>query len=178
MELVVVARRFDEERSFEALQQAEAKVAWCLEQHRVRFLRSYLSTDGRSMVCFYEAPDAESVRVTQSVAGLPLESAWSTTVKRFCDENAAPHGRTTVVVERELEQAVDLAFVEQVFSLGRSCLEMHDARPIATHVALDGRRVVCIFDARDAESVRIANRQIGVPVARAWPAKLFVARGI
>ncbi len=35
----------------------------CLEVHRVQWLRSYLATDGRRMLCMYRAPDAESVRL-------------------------------------------------------------------------------------------------------------------
>jgi len=174
MELVIVVRRFEEPQAFEPIQAAEQRVAWCLDQHRVRFLRSYSSRDGLSMVCFYEAPDAESVRLTQAKAGLPVESAWSAAVQRYRAVHAAREGRVTVVVERELEQPVTLEFVESVFASGKGCLDLHGAEPIASHLSKDGRRVLCIFDAPDAESVRIANHQIGVPVHRAWPAELHL----
>lgn len=174
MELVIVVRRFEEPQTFEPIQAAERRVAWCLEQHRVRFLRSYMSRDGRSMVCFYEAPDAESVRLTQAKAGIPVESAWSAAVQRFRDCDVAPEGRVTVVVERELDPPVTLELVASVFASGKGCLGLHGAEPVASHLSKDGRRLLCIFDAPDAESVRIANRQMGVPVARAWPAELHL----
>ena len=44
--------------------------------HGVRFLRSYFSTDGRRMLCLYEAPDVESVRFANRQAGLPFDLAW------------------------------------------------------------------------------------------------------
>jgi len=175
MELVVVVRRFDTPQTFEPLQAAEERVAWCLEQHQVRFLRSYLSFDGRSMLCLYEAPDAESVRITQAKAGLPVESAWSATARRFREGHAAPEGRSTVVVERAFDAAVTAEVVDAMFAGGTDCLDRHDALPIVSHVAKDGRRIVCVFDAPDAESVRVANRQIGVPVTRAWPARHYAA---
>jgi len=49
---------------------------WCLEQHRVNWARSFLSTDGRRMLCFYGAPDAESVRLAQREAELPVDTVW------------------------------------------------------------------------------------------------------
>lgn len=80
MELVVVERTFSESVDFEAIEAMEARVGWCLEQHRVRFLRSYLSNDGRRMLCLYEAPDAESVREVNRIGGLPFDSVWTATV--------------------------------------------------------------------------------------------------
>jgi len=80
MERVIVERRFDGPQAFESLQAAEDAFAWCLEQHRVRFVRSYFSTDRKRMICEYEAPDAESVRATQRTAGLPFERIWTARV--------------------------------------------------------------------------------------------------
>ena len=49
----------------------------CLTIHRVRTLRSYLSSDGRRMVCVYQAPDVESVRVAKQKAGVPATRLWA-----------------------------------------------------------------------------------------------------
>ena len=40
MEQVIVERSFDEAVEFEALQAQGDKISWCLDQYRIRFLRS------------------------------------------------------------------------------------------------------------------------------------------
>ena len=75
--LVVVERRFTEPVELAALQALEDRGASCLEAHRVRFLRTYLSLDGLNMLCAYAAPDAEAVRAAQPGAGMPYDDAWA-----------------------------------------------------------------------------------------------------
>lgn len=77
MEQIIVERSFNEATEFEALQTRMKKISWCLDQHRIRFLRSYLSSDKKRMICVYEAPDAESVRTANRQAGLPFDSVWT-----------------------------------------------------------------------------------------------------
>ena len=52
----------------------------CLAQHGARWLRSYISTDHRRAVCEFEAPDAESVRVSYRSAGLEFDRVWTAEV--------------------------------------------------------------------------------------------------
>lgn len=74
---VIVERRFDEPQIFDELHAQEESFAWCLEQNKVRFIRSYFSKDRRRMICEYEAPDAEAVRRAQRTASLPFERIWT-----------------------------------------------------------------------------------------------------
>jgi len=80
VEQVIVERSFDEAVEFEDLQAQGDKVSWCLDQHRVRFLRSYLSSDKKRMICVYEAPDAESVRIANRQAEVPFDCVWTATL--------------------------------------------------------------------------------------------------
>ena len=80
MEHVIVERSFDEAIEFEALQAQGDKILWCLEQYRVRLLRSYLSSDKKRMICVYEAPDAESVRIANRQAEAPFDCVWTATL--------------------------------------------------------------------------------------------------
>jgi uncharacterized protein DUF4242 len=80
VEQVIVERSFDEAVEFEALQARGEKISWCLEQHRIRLLRSYLSSDKKRMICVYEAPDAESVRIANRQADVPFDSIWTATL--------------------------------------------------------------------------------------------------
>jgi len=49
----------------------------CLEAYGARWMRSYLSTDRRRMVCEFEAPDAEAVRSSYRSAGVAFERVWT-----------------------------------------------------------------------------------------------------
>ncbi|HYD42584.1 MAG TPA: DUF4242 domain-containing protein [Anaeromyxobacter sp.] len=48
----------------------------CLELRGARWMRSYVSADGRRALCEFEAPDAESVREAFRSAGQPFDRAW------------------------------------------------------------------------------------------------------
>jgi hypothetical protein len=80
MERVIVERTFDEPADMDELQAREKDASWCLDTHRITPLASFLSRDGRRLICTYEAPDAEAVRTANETAGLPFDSVWSATV--------------------------------------------------------------------------------------------------
>ena len=86
MSRVIVERSLEDAPNFEAVQAMEDAVAWCLEEHRVQFIRSYFSKDRKTMVCEYEAPDAESVRVVQRTGNLPFERIWTAEVFEWSDD--------------------------------------------------------------------------------------------
>jgi|MudIll2142460700_1097286.scaffolds.fasta_scaffold44977_2 hypothetical protein len=173
-ELVVVERVFEQPVAIADVQAKEDAVAWCLQQHAVQFLRSYFASDRRTMICLYRAPDAEAVRETQRQAGLPVTRLWTASVLGNLEVPAAPPPRATIIVERDFPAPVTMELVEQTLAREGHCLAIHRADLLASHLSRDGRRMFCVFSAPDAESVRIANRQIGMPVASAWPATVYV----
>jgi hypothetical protein len=175
METIIVERSFPAPVTMDEVQAAEDAVAWCLRQHQVRFLRSYFALDRRFMVCLYEAPDAEAVRATQRVAGLPVDLAWPGTLLLGGAIHVAPAGLATVTVQRVLPEPVTAEFVTEMYRRGDGCFGMHRVQPLATYLARDGRRLVCMFAAPDAEAVRVSNRQIGAPLARAFSCEVSLA---
>jgi hypothetical protein len=167
MSLVVVERSFREPVAFEDLQALEDRGAWCLEAHGVSFLRTYFSRDRRRMVCLYEAPDAESVRLAQERAGMPFERAWAArAVRHAADEPAGD----AVMIERTLPQPMDEAAIRDAAARGAWCLEQYGCRIVWSYLSGDGCRCLCVFGAPDAESVRQTQKQIGMPYETAWPA--------
>jgi hypothetical protein len=52
----------------------------CLEAYGARWMRSYLSTDRRRMVCEFEGADAEAVRASYRSAGVGFERVWAAEV--------------------------------------------------------------------------------------------------
>ena len=85
MSRIIVERHLADAPDFEAVQAMEDAVAWCLEEHRVKFIRSYFSGDKQTMVCEYEAPDAEAVRIVQRTGNLPFERIWAAEVFEWDD---------------------------------------------------------------------------------------------
>jgi hypothetical protein len=74
-----------------------------------------------------------------------------------------------------LESVWDKAITEEEFDAAADklipCLEERHARWVTSYMSLDRKRRICVFEARDAESVREAYRLQGVKFERAWPAE-------
>jgi hypothetical protein len=75
--LVVVERSFEHPAVLDDLLALKDRNIPCFHLHDVRFARSYFSIDRRRTVCLYVAPDAESVRHANRLAGLPFDRVWS-----------------------------------------------------------------------------------------------------
>jgi hypothetical protein len=167
MSVVVVERSFEQPVAFEDIQAIEERGARCLEAHAVSFLRTYFSRDRRRMICLYEAPDAESVRLAQTTAGVPFQAVWTSAVIRYPAEEPAGDA---VVLERTLPHAVDEAALRDSAARGKWCLDQHGCRVVWSYLAGGGRRCVCVFASPDAETVRQTQKQTGMPYDVAWPA--------
>ena len=169
MSTVVVERGFAEPVAFEDVQAIEDRGAGCLEAHGVRFVRSFFSRDRRRMVCLYDAPDAESVRLVQREAGLPFERAWAAWPLRH--DGPEPEG-DAVVVERTLAEPLDEGAIRGAAARAAWCLREWGCRVVWSFLSRDGRRSICVFAAPDAESVRQVQRATGMPYEAAWPASV------
>jgi hypothetical protein len=53
------------------------------------------------------------------------------------------------------------------------CLEAHGARWRRSYLSRDRRRMICEFEAADAEQVRESARSAGIPFDRCWTADVF-----
>jgi hypothetical protein len=171
-ETIVVERELAEPTDIRDLAAREAKVAWCLEYHRVAALHSYIALDGRAALCLYRAPDAEAVRATQRTAGVLVTRAWAADVVGPGLTGLAAD-QEVVVVERELAAPFSPEQAVRLIEAGRGCMELHRTALRVSHLARDGRRMICVYTAPDAESVRLVNRQADMPVSRVWRARVF-----
>lgn len=48
----------------------------CLAEHGAKWVRSYFSKDRKRMICEFDAPDADAVRLSYRSAGLAFERVW------------------------------------------------------------------------------------------------------
>ena len=79
---LIVEQTFETPLTDEAHARIGQRLDQCLEAYDARWMRSYLSTDRRRMVCEFEAPDAEAVRSSYRSAGLAFDRVW--TAELFC----------------------------------------------------------------------------------------------
>lgn len=77
----MVHRCFDRPTAFAEAQSIEAASSHCLTINGVRFLRSYLARDLRTMLCLYAAPDLEAIRAANRLIGLPMSGVLNVMVR-------------------------------------------------------------------------------------------------
>jgi uncharacterized protein with GYD domain len=170
MEHVVAERAFDDPVTAEGLHALAEQARWCIEQNRTSAVRTYLSRDGHKMVCLFEAPDAEAVRRVNRQAGIPAVRVWSAVIRG--PDATADGGGAVVVVERSFAEPVAFDELAAREDAGAWCLEANGVRFLRTYVAAGGRRMICVYEAPDAESVRRAQKTIGMPLDAVWPASV------
>ena len=52
------------------------------------------------------------------------------------------------------------------------CLTLHGVRHVVSYVAPDGLRMICVFEAPDAEAVRRTARALGYRYDSVWAARV------
>jgi len=177
MELVIVERTFPQPAQFEDIHALDGSDAWCLSAHRVRSLKTLFSRDRRRMLCFYEAPDAEAVRLAEGEARTTFDRAWTCAQLRIGSPDHKAAATEYVVVERLFPEPVTPEFFAEALREKGWCLDLHRAEYVEGYLSTDGLRAVCLFRAPDAESVRLANSQAGIPYARVWTGSIHLSPG-
>ena len=144
------------------------KSGWCFELHRVDWHGSFLSSDGRRMVCWFDGPDAESARLALRKADADIRVLWSGTVHDAPGTTQADVAAANVLVERSFDTPVTLESIQEIEDAASGCLSAHHVQFVRTFFSRDRKRMICLYRAPDAESVRVAQRQADMPVDRVW----------
>lgn len=77
------------------------------------------------------------------------------------------------VVEKTFTQPLTDEKIDHLFSDLSPCLDHYQARWVHSYLSNDRLRLICIFEAADAESVRMAHRTAGIRFERVWPSQLI-----
>jgi len=80
---------------------------------------------------------------------------------------------TTLVVERRFDDPLtddDLAAVQERMG---PCLEEYGVTWIRSYFSTDRRRMICHYEAPDAEAVRASNRAAAALFDHVWPAEIL-----
>jgi hypothetical protein len=158
MSEVMVERSYPEPLSDEVLNRNLDAALPCLNLHRVTWRRSFLSLDRKELVCPFSARDAESVRIALQQAGARRGLVWS------CRIEDAPG-----MAEGDVQQAAVYACsaspesdIVSAFEPDALCLVTHRVKTLRRYVSLDRRRLIALYEAPDAESVRLALHGAGL----------------
>jgi hypothetical protein len=177
VEHVISERSFVEPISFADIGTMAERASWCFDLHHVGYRRSFLSLDGRRMVCHFEAPDAESVRNALRQLDKPFERVWTASIhnppQATIRVSPGSHEMARVVVERLFETPVDFEEIRAIEDRGARCRVQHRVRSLRTYFSADRRRMISFYAAPDAESVRLVQRQAGTPFERVWAATVY-----
>lgn len=165
---ILVERHWDEPLTDDDIQAMFEAAGGCLAAYRCDWHGSLLSADGHELFCHFTGPDAESVRIALNEAGSPRGRVWAGTVHDAPGFTGADLSRANVLVARRFAEPVVLDEIQALEDAGAGCLDAHRVRFIRTYFSKDRRRMMCLYQAPDAESVRIAQREAGMPVERVW----------
>jgi len=152
--------------------------AGCFGLHRVEWLGSLLSHNGRRMICRFRAADMESARIALRQADANMDVFWRGSVHDAPGLDEGDIASANIVVERQFEDGVTLQEIQDIEDAGIWCLETRDVRFIRTYFSADQKRMLCLYEAPDAESVRQAQRQAGVPFDDVWAFRFLSAADI
>ena len=83
-----------------------------------------------------------------------------------------------VIVERVYAESVDVPAIAAASRAGHPCLDTYRVRHLRTYVSLDGTRLICEYEAPDAESVRAVNNRLRLPYERIWTATVLITDGL
>jgi hypothetical protein len=168
MTTVVMERGFNaaiDERDFQLM---SAGLADCVMIYRAHWLESFLALDGTSLTCCFTAPDTESIRMMSRGDASDRKQVWAGTA--HAGQSA---GLANVAVERRFEAPVTLESLQALENAANWCLQQHKVTFLRTYFSADRKNMVCLYDAPDAESVRIAQQQAGMPFNRVWSCRNY-----
>ncbi|WP_448207168.1 nickel-binding protein [Azospirillum sp. sgz302134] len=182
MAIVVIERTFQDRIDGAALLDMDRRNSWCLQAHRVGPIGHFVSRDGLRLCCVLHAPDAESVHLAGRTIGVPpAHRVWPAAAHGpvsgidALSGRAGEAGRSLVVVERSFAEPIGFDDVQAAEDRGAWCLSVNRVEFLASWLALDGRRMICLYDAPDADTVVRTNTRLGLPFDRVWSAGLYAS---
>jgi len=165
---MILEREFDPPVTGEAVMDMATESGSCFSLYRVDWNQSFLSADGRRLICWMTAPDAESARVALRQAGIGEHRLWPGTVHDPAGPDAPPWQQANVLVERSWEEPVAMDDIQAIEDAGAHCLETYRVKFARTFFSLDRKKMICLYRAPDAESVRQAQQKARMPLDTVW----------
>lgn len=179
MAWVVRELSIDRPITLKDIQDALTRMALCSDINEVALRHSYLTRGGEKLICIFEAEDAEAVRRVTRQLGFDTRGIWPATMHGPDTSSEQIHvgdGATTVLVERSFARATKFSDVQDQESAAAWCLEAYDVRFLRSYFSLDQQRMLCLYQAPDAEAVRHAQKMAKMMFSAVWPSVRIVYR--
>lgn len=135
----------------------------CFDLHRVTWKQSFLAADGGRMLCWYEAPDAESARIALRKLEADLQGVWSGTVIGDGNGASRPLSDANILAELRLPDSG-----AQSLDAVAAALRQEDAALVRGFVSKRDPRAVCVVHAKDARAVYAALARTDVVADAVW----------
>ena len=103
----------------------------------------------------------------------PRGQVWAGTVHDAPGITDDELARANVLVSRRFEEPVAFEEVQAAEQAGASCLLTHRVQRMRSYLSADRRRMISLYQAPDAESVRLALHEASMPVERVWAFRQF-----
>lgn len=165
---VFLERDFDPPIGKQDVLDLATKAGSCFNLHSVEWGASFLSPDGGNMICHFIGRDAESVRIALHQVGSDTTNLWPGTVHDRPDLEEEEARNANVVVLRCFDDPVAIEDIQALEDAGAWCLEARSVKFIRSFFSLDRKRMLCLYHAPDAESVRQAQQQADMPLEKVW----------
>lgn len=140
----------------------------CFNLHRVDWVQSYLAADGGRMLCWYRAPDAESVRIALRQLGSDMNAVWAGTVGRDGAAAADYSLDECVVVEISLDEPPKSKRLNELRDAISDALRNAGLGLAQSFTSTNGTRLVCIVRAKNDASVKSAIIEAGLAPSSVW----------
>ena len=111
------------------------------------------------MLCLYEAPDEEAVRLAEGEARATFDRAWTCAQLRIGSHGQQAPTAEYVVVERLFPEPVTQEFFANALREKGWCLDLYRAEYVEGYLGADGLRAVCVFRAP-------TPNRFGLPIIR------------
>jgi hypothetical protein len=142
----------------------------CFDLHRVDWAHSFLSADGGRMLCWYRAPDAESVRLALRQLGSDMNAVWPCRV--IGNDDVDKPEVTNVNVVAEVSSAEPLDEDDGGWLRRFELLNETGVCFVLGFLSASKTRLVCLLQAADADTVGSALKAVNLPSDTIWPCTL------
>jgi hypothetical protein len=137
----------------------------CFKLHRVRWLQSFLAADGARMLCWYEAPDAESARLALRQIGADLNGVWPGRIIGD-DRTGEPLQRAGMVTEFRFEDPPDQSAL--IARITDAAVRHPGMGFVRGFMSTCGTRMACVFRSQDGTRLQTALASVGLSSETIW----------
>jgi hypothetical protein len=171
MQHIFIEREFEPTLTTEGFADMAEAAFPCMPLYRVEWVESLLSADGKYLTCHFIAPDAEAVRSVVRSSTNKSQRVWAGS---FHDMRAGE--QANVLVARSFDEAVQIEDIQAQEDAHAGCLETYRVKFVRTFFSSDQKRMLCLYQAPDAESVRRAQTEANMPLDNVRACQYFSAQ--